>query len=71
MYNSVSINLIINQVNFLLENIIRFKVGEPAGLENSTGINPELLQAHKSEISLEIIKENIKIDKQEKLIPKN
>jgi predicted lipoprotein len=54
-----SINLIINQVNFLLENIIRFKVGEPAGLENSTGINPELLQAHKSEISLEIIKENI------------
>jgi predicted lipoprotein len=54
-----SINLIINQVNFLLENIIRFKVGEPAGLENSTVINPKLLQADKSEISLEIIKENI------------
>ena len=54
-----SINLIVNQLNVLLENVVRFKIGEAAGKENSTVINSELLQAYKSEISLQIIKENI------------
>ena len=54
-----SINFIVNQMNFLLENVRRFKVGEPAGIENSSTIDVSLLQADKSEISLEMIKENI------------
>ena len=54
-----SINLVINQINVLLENVVRFKVGKAAGIENSNAINAALLQAYKSEISLEIIKENI------------
>ena len=54
-----SINLIVNQINVLLENIVRFKIGEAAGLENSANVNSLLLQAYKSEISLQIIKENI------------
>lgn len=54
-----SVNLIVNQLNVLLENLVRFKIGEAAGIENSTAKNSELLQAYKSEISLQIIKENI------------
>lgn len=54
-----SINFIVNQMNFVLENVRRFKVGEPAGIENSSIVDVTLLQADKSEISLEMIKENI------------
>jgi len=54
-----SINFIVNQMNFLLENVRRFKIGEPAGLENSSTIDVTLLQADKSRISLALIKENI------------
>jgi predicted lipoprotein len=54
-----SINLIVNQLNFLLEDVLRFKIGEPAGLDNSSNANTALLQAYRSEISLEIIQENI------------
>ena len=55
-----SINLIVNQLNVLLENVVRFKIGIPAGLENSAYINSSILQAYRSEISLELIQENIK-----------
>ncbi|MGY0407365.1 MAG: imelysin family protein [Polaribacter sp.] len=54
-----SINMVVNQMNVLLENIRRFKVGGPAGLENSTVLNVDLLQADKSGISLNIIEKNI------------
>ncbi|QTD38197.1 imelysin family protein [Polaribacter batillariae] len=54
-----SINMTVNQMNVLLENIRRFKIGEPSGLENSTTINTNLLQADKSGISLDIIEKNI------------
>lgn len=54
-----SINNIVNQINVLLENNSRFKIGEPAGLENTSFIDTDLLQAEKSEISLTIIQENI------------
>ncbi|QTE23454.1 imelysin family protein [Polaribacter cellanae] len=54
-----SINRIVNQMNVLLENIKRFKIGEPSGLENSTTVSTNLLQADKSGISLDIIEKNI------------
>lgn len=51
--------MIINQTNVLLENIRRFKIGEPAGLERTTATNVTLLQAEKSEYSLQLIAENL------------
>ena len=54
-----SVNLIVNQLNFLLEDVLRFKIGEPAGLDNTSSTNTTVLQAYRSEISLAIIQKNI------------
>ena len=55
-----AINMVVNQMNALLEDVRKFKVGEPAGLENSSIANIDLLQAEKSAFSTELIQENIK-----------
>lgn len=53
------VNMLVNQMNALLENVRRFKLGEPAGLEVKDSPDASLLQAEKSNYSLELIKENI------------
>lgn len=53
------LNMIINQMNALLEDVRRFKIGEPAGLERTTTPNATLLQAEKSAYSLALILANI------------
>lgn len=57
------VNMLVNQMNVLLENVKRFKIGEPAGLEGTIVSDISKLQAEKSGISLELIKENIAIIK--------
>lgn len=59
-----SINMVVNQMNVLLENVRRFKIGEPAGLEDSSTLNSNLLQADKSKISLKLIEQNIAVLKE-------
>ncbi|CAM1344419.1 imelysin family protein [Tenacibaculum amylolyticum] len=54
-----SVNMLVNQINVLLENVKRFKIGEPAGFQSTSTINTIALQAEKSEFSLNLIKENI------------
>ena len=53
------VNMLVNQLNVLLENVKRFKLGEPAGLENSAIKDVSALQAEKSKQSLLFIEENI------------
>lgn len=59
-----SVNMLVNEMNALLENVRRFKVGEPAGLEVVKSPDALRLQAEKSGYSLELISENIKSIKQ-------
>ena len=54
-----SINLIINQMNALLEDVKRFKIGEPGGFEGTNTSNHIKLQAEKSSTSLTLITNNI------------
>ncbi|CAA0223849.1 imelysin family protein [Tenacibaculum maritimum] len=53
------INIVINQINASLENIKRFKIGEPAGIERTTSVDINKLQAEKSASSIALIKKNI------------
>lgn len=53
------VNMLVNQMNALLENIRRFKIGEPAGLEVTNSPDATGLQAEKSEYSLALIEANI------------
>lgn len=54
-----SFNKLYNGLYNLIDTAKIKKVGKPAGLENSTNTNPELLQAYFSELSLNILMENI------------
>lgn len=58
------LNMVVNEINALLENVRRFKIGEPAGLERTTIADATLLQAKKSAYSLVLIAENLKIIEQ-------
>lgn len=53
------VNMMVNQLNVVLENVRRFKIGEPAGLEVTSSANAKLLQAEKSAYSLALIEANI------------
>jgi len=54
-----SFNKLYNGLYNLIDTAKIKKVGKPAGLENSTNTNPELLQAYFSSTSLNILKENM------------
>lgn len=54
-----SFNKLYNGLYNLIDTAKIKKVGKPAGLENSTNTNPELLQAYFSKLSLNILMENI------------
>lgn len=53
------VNIIVNQMNGLLEDVKKYKIGEPAAIEKGGDPNALLLQAEKSSHSLELIKYNI------------
>ncbi|EZH72228.1 hypothetical protein ATO12_25170 [Aquimarina atlantica] len=55
-----SLNMIFNGMFNVAETIKKAKLGKPAGLENTSSTNPQILQAFRSEISLDLIENNIK-----------
>ncbi|WP_438712152.1 imelysin family protein [Aquimarina muelleri] len=55
-----SLNMLYNGLFNVVETIKKTKLGKPAGLEGSSTTNTQLLQAVRSEISLDLIKNNLK-----------